>query len=216
MPPLPDALISYQPAPVTAAASRIVQAYLGNHRLSATEAAKLAMQVETVLARLLAGDDDPAPTAARASRDIVPATAPRGRGAAAKRARPPVAFEETVEADEDESEDAFEDESLTETAEAAAAETAPAFEPESEPEPALRPVVKAPEPVQAAAAIAEEETEIDLLTGGPLPRAAAGSDFAQEGFLPPAPTGPRKRKRPPRPASKRRARQRDDQDSGEG
>ncbi|GAB0119098.1 hypothetical protein [Acidisoma sp. 7E03] len=233
MPPLPDALTSYQPSPVTTAASRIVQAYLGNHRLSATEAARLAVRIETVLAALLAGGEPEETTPG--AMEAEPRRAPRARSAAPRRAgrqaAPDLAAAEVVTEDEadaaEEVEAAWDDDASSadvaapqEDAAEPEDEAEPAAEPVAEPEPDPKPEAKpkaaaAPVRPRPAPAPAEDEMEIDLLTGGPLPRAAQGGDFAQDGFVPPAPSGPRKRKRPPRPAAKRRAR-REGQDAGEG
>lgn len=204
MPPLSDALTSYQPSPVTAAASRILTAYLANHRLPAADAARLALRVEAVLGALLTGEE------AEATPAVVPAAARAPRAVKTGSARPAPrrqpARQAVLELNEAEAE------SSAEEAEPAASEdmTVAMVLEEVIEETAEAPVPEIPEPEAPAV----EEEEIDLLTGGPLPRAAGGTDFAQEGFIPPEAPAPRKRKRPSRPASRRRAAQRQNDDEG--
>ena len=195
MPPLSDALTSYQPSPVTTAASRILTAYLANHRLPAADAARLALRVEAVLGALLTGEETEQAPAAAAARGA-PRTAAKRPAPRRQAARQAVLDLSEAEASAEDAEPATAEEitvvlALEEVTEETA--QAPALE-------AVEPEAQEPE--------AEEEVEIDLLTGGPLPRAAAGTDFVQEGFTPLETPAPRKRKRPSRPASRRRSAQR--------
>jgi hypothetical protein len=189
VPPLADHPSLYPPSQVSAAARRILAAYLTHNRVSAVEAARLAIRVEAVLAELVAGGA----AAAMPPQVEVEAAPRRGRRVAAaksprvsrpRRVEAQAAFDLTEEMEEVETEETEE----TEEAE-----------------------IEAPAPVPAPPVPAVEILEeIDLLTGGPLPPAHEPEYpvMPQMAVAPasPAPAGKgKKRKRPPRPASQRRA-----------
>lgn len=187
MPPLSDSPNTYLPSHVTTAASRILAAYLSHHRVSAVEAARLAVRVESLLTDLMAGHipimaaaPAEAETAPRRAGRAAPAKAPRAARARPMESQSALDFREEAEA-----------ETAAETATEVAA-AAPA------PEPAAPPVELPEEPPE----------EIDLLTGGPLPPARE-ADYPMtpqtSAAAEPSATPGKKRKRPPRPASRRRA-----------
>ncbi|HTI01422.1 MAG TPA: hypothetical protein VL752_10800 [Acidisoma sp.] len=196
MPPLSDSPIQYHPSHVTAAASRILAAYLAHNKVSAVEAARLAVRVESLLAELVSGN---APAAApqpaeleaapRRARRAAPAKSPRSarpRRAGSERAEAQAAFDLVDGA-----------ETVTETP-AGIAEVATA-------EPLPAPAEQIP-----PAPVEEVREEIDLLTGGPLPPATEPEYHAMPQAPVPVPAESsgaptKKRKRPPRPASQRRA-----------
>jgi len=200
VPPLSDSPIQYHPSHVTAAASRILAAYLAHNKVSAVEAARLAVRVESLLAELVSGN---APAAApqpaeieaapRRARRAAPAKSPRParpRRAASERAEAQAAFDLADEA-----------ETVTETVTETPAGIAEVATAEPLPAPAEQ---TPPAPVEAA------REEIDLLTGGPLPPATEPEYHAMPQAPVPVPAESsgaptKKRKRPPRPASQRRA-----------
>ena len=208
MPPLSDSPIPYLPSHIAAAASRILAAYLTHNRISAVEAARLAVRVESVLAELVSGGaaiavPQPAEleTASRRTRRAAPVKTPRSARpnvAAAEPAAVQVSFD-LGEGPETETETETETKTKTETA----------TETEAKAEVPAIPAEQAP-----PAAVVEERQEIDLLTGGPLPPATE-PDYPAMPAMPEMPEMPvsaespgtpgKKRKRPPRPASQRRA-----------
>jgi hypothetical protein len=180
VPPLSDSPIRYLPSHIAAATSRILAAYLAHHRVSAVEAARLTVRVESLLAELVSGA---AATAAPPPVELEIAPRRARRKAPAKTQRSAAAAPAAAQAVFD----------LVEETEIEAEAEAPAT-------PA--------EPAAPTAPVVEEPQEIDLLTGGPLPPATEHDDpvLPQRPVPAESPGTPgKKRKRPPRPASQRRA-----------
>ncbi|WP_459695078.1 hypothetical protein [Acidisoma sp. C75] len=216
---LPSAL-----SPAALAARRILDAYLAHHRLTPVEAARLALQIDALMTELQR-QGMAKPDAAIAGASAIAVAEPRGAVAVGRKRPAPrrsalpeapdmmaeeVAVEsvvtEEVEAEEVVAEDAL--------PEAAAAEAAEAAMPAPPPEPATpkarrssrgRPPAPPEAPAPPAAKLVPEPSP-EVLPLSPMPVSASTPTAAEAEGAAPA-EGGRKRKRPPRPAHKRRAAQ---------